>query len=64
MADLVSLKQLAERLGVPYRTAVQWRHRQRLPAPALMAGRSPVWEWPTVERWALDTGRLKEREHP
>lgn len=59
-AAVVGLREIADRLGVEYRTTVIWRQRGVLPEPSTFVGRSPVWDWRTIERWAVKTGRLAE----
>jgi hypothetical protein len=57
--DLVALPGVARRFDVKVKTAETWRARGLLPKPLVVDGaRTPVWDWPTLERWGLDTGRL------
>ncbi len=58
--DLVGVREIAERLGVPRGTVAIWRHRAQMPEPEWTISGGPVWRWTTIERWARKTGRLKE----
>lgn len=56
----VGLTEIARRLKVADQTARQWAHRGVLPPPTWPkadAGRN-LWQWGTVEQWAILTGRL------
>ena len=50
--------EIADRLGVKPATVYQWRYLGRLPEPDWVVGGRPSWKWSTIERWAIDTGRL------
>jgi hypothetical protein len=56
--DPVGVAEIAERLGVKQQTAAMWRYRDLLPDPRWEVSRLPAWNWPEVERWAIQTGRL------
>src|ERR1700683_2689390 len=56
--DIVGLKEIAERLGVRQQTAAAWRYRGLLPIEEGTVSGAPAWAWPTIHRWAKDTGRL------
>lgn len=58
LADPVGLYEIAERLGVRQQLAYTWRQRGVLPEPKFELAMGPVWDWPTIEAWARDTGRL------
>ena len=58
--DIVSLKEIAERLGVAPSTPSQWRKRGLMPDPDWVLAIGPVWEWSHIELWAMDTGRLND----
>lgn len=58
--DPVGLAEIAERLGVRRQTAKDWKQRGLLPAPEGTVSGAPTWNWPTIERWARKTGRLKD----
>jgi len=58
MTHLVSIAEIADRLDVPKDTVNKWRHRGLLPDPDYSLAVGPVWEWSTIERWAIDTGRV------
>jgi predicted DNA-binding transcriptional regulator AlpA len=66
--ELVSLHEIADRLGRPVATVSQWRWRHRhlpkppwrpFPDPIKTVGRSPVFDWAEVEQWAKVTGRIR-----
>lgn len=54
----VDLHLIAKRLGVPIGTVHKWRYRGVLPEPDYPQLRSPIWEWETIEQWAL--ARMKK----
>lgn len=54
----VGLAEIADRLGVSSQTPYMWRHRGLLPEPSWIVSGAPAWNWPDVERWAKETGRL------
>lgn len=58
LIDPVGLVEIAARLSVRRETADTWRHRGVLPEPVCEVGGRPCWDWPDVERWARETGRL------
>lgn len=62
--DLVGVREIAERLGVPRGTVAIWRHREQMPEPEWTISSGPVWRWATIERWAEKTGRLPKGETP
>lgn len=50
---------IAERAGVERKTVHAWRDRhEAFPAPLLMLGTGPLWDWLDVEEWLSATGRL------
>jgi predicted DNA-binding transcriptional regulator AlpA len=56
--ELVIALDIARRLGVsPQRVNVLTRS-DGFPRPLGKLGRSSVWNWSSVERWARETGRL------
>lgn len=60
--DIVSVTEIAERLGTTPGTVHQWRRRHAdFPAPLVTLAVGPVWQWADVARWAerprLRTGR-------
>lgn len=57
--DPVGLSEMAERLGVSPQTPVMWNHRGLLPEPSWIVSGRPAWNWPDVQEWARQTGRLK-----
>lgn len=54
----MGLAEMAERLGVRQQTARAWRYRHLLPEPRWTISGQPAWNWPDVEAWAKETGRL------
>lgn len=52
--ELVSGAEIGRRLGVSRERVRQWAADQKsgFPDPIARVGRSVVWEWPPVERWA------------
>jgi hypothetical protein len=56
--DIVGVKEIAERLGVKPQTAAAWRHRGLLPPAEGTVSGAPAWQWQTIERWAIATGRF------
>jgi hypothetical protein len=57
-ADPVGVKEIADRLGVRSQTAAMWRYRELLPDPDWIVSGLPAWDWPKIEKWAKETGRL------
>lgn len=58
--NLVGAAEIAERCGVKRPQVVHdWRRRYPdFPEPVAQLRQALVWNWPEVERWAKDTGRL------
>lgn len=56
--ELVIAVDIAARLGLTKQRIAQLAGEPRFPQPIGRLGRSDVWKWSTVERWALDAGRL------
>jgi len=60
--ELVIAADIAERLGISRaRVSVLVSHSD-FPRPVGRLGRSDVWRWPSVERWARETDRLDQAE--
>lgn len=55
----VGATEIAQRLGVKRETVNQWQYRGLLPPARWTVSGGPAWDWPDIERWARDTGRLK-----
>lgn len=54
----VGIPEIAARLHVKRATVDMWRFRDtRFPEPDWTVGGRPAWNWPSVERWARETGR-------
>jgi predicted DNA-binding transcriptional regulator AlpA len=56
----VGIPEVAEKLGVKRATVDQWIQRGLLPEPDWTVGGRPAWNWPTVWRWAEETGRAPQ----
>lgn len=57
--DPVGVPELAARLNVTRKAVDQWRARGLgFPAQTWTIGGRPCWDWPVVEQWAKETGRL------
>lgn len=52
------MQEIAARLGVQPKTVRQWQFRRLLPPATWTVSGGPAWDWPTIEAWARDTGRL------
>jgi hypothetical protein len=60
--DLVGVKEIAERLGVPRGTVSIWKLRGLMPLPEVELGSGPVWRWSKISKWARETNRLPKEE--
>jgi hypothetical protein len=56
--DLVIAADVARRLGISPQRVNVLTSGPGFPSPIGKLGRSYVWRWSSVERWARDTGRL------
>jgi predicted DNA-binding transcriptional regulator AlpA len=56
--ELVIAADIARRLGISKQRVGVLAAAQGFPEPIGMLGRSQVWGWSSVERWARDTARL------
>jgi predicted DNA-binding transcriptional regulator AlpA len=56
--ELVIAADIAERLGISRPRVSVLATRPDFPRPVGRLGRSDVWYWTSVERWARETGRL------
>lgn len=56
--DPVGISEIATRLNVKRETVDIWRFRHLLPEPSWTVGGRPAWNWPDVETWAKQSGRL------
>ena len=54
----VGVAEIADRLGVKRQTAQMWNYRKLLPKPKWTVSGQPAWNWPDIERWAKESGRL------
>jgi excisionase family DNA binding protein len=48
--ELLTIEQLAERLGLKANTLYAWRHQGKMPDPDQRYGRLMLWRWATIER--------------
>jgi prophage regulatory protein len=60
--ELVIAADIAELLGISRARVHILVNRSDFPRPVGRLGRSDVWSWTSVERWARDTGRLNPAE--
>jgi prophage regulatory protein len=60
--ELVVAADVAERLGISRARVSVLASRSDFPRPIGRLGRSDVWRWASVERWARETGRLDQAE--
>lgn len=60
--ELVVAADIAERLGISRARVSVLVSRSGFPRPVGRLGRSDVWRWTSVERWARETGRLEQAE--
>ncbi|MGO9874649.1 MAG: hypothetical protein ACLPVY_12710 [Acidimicrobiia bacterium] len=58
--QLVGVTEIADRLGVAAAARVHdWRRRYPdFPEPVLKLAMGLLWNWPEIERWARERGRL------
>ena len=66
MCDPVGVAEIAERLGARQQTVAMWHYRSKrgemarpMPPPKWHVSGMAVWNWPTIERWARATGRVR-----
>ncbi|GIU94221.1 MAG: hypothetical protein KatS3mg012_0678 [Gaiellaceae bacterium] len=60
--ELVVAADIAERLSLSRARVSVLASSPGFPRPVGRLGRSLVWRWSTVERWARETGRLHPAE--
>jgi hypothetical protein len=63
--DPVGLKEIADMAGVSSTrggTVYIWRSRGVLPDEDRLVSGNPVWDRKVIEKWLVDTGRVKEAE--
>jgi predicted DNA-binding transcriptional regulator AlpA len=60
--ELVIAADIAQRLQISRARVSVLTSRSDFPHPVGRLGRSDVWRWGTVERWARDTRRLDPAE--
>jgi predicted DNA-binding transcriptional regulator AlpA len=56
--ELVIAVDIAKRLGITPQRVYVLASKPGFPRPLGRIGRSSVWRWSSVERWARETGRL------
>lgn len=59
--ELVIAVDIAKRLGISPQRVNVLAGGPTFPKPLGKLGRSSVWQWSRIERWAFDTGRLPAR---
>jgi predicted DNA-binding transcriptional regulator AlpA len=60
--ELVVAADIAERLRISRARVSVLTKRSGFPRPVGRLGRSDVWRWASIERWARDTHRLDPTE--
>jgi predicted DNA-binding transcriptional regulator AlpA len=60
--ELVVAADIAERLRISRARVSVLAKRPGFPRPVGRLGRSDVWRWTSVQRWARETGRLEHAE--
>ena len=60
--ELVIAADIAERLRISRARVSVLATRSDFPRPVGRLGRSEVWRWASVERWARETRRLNQAE--
>jgi len=60
--ELVIAADIADRLGISRARVSVLAGSLAFPRPLGRLGRSDVWRWSSVERWARETGRLVSSE--
>jgi predicted DNA-binding transcriptional regulator AlpA len=60
--ELVIAADIADRLGISRARVSVLANRSDFPRPVGRLGRSDVWRWTSVERWACDSRRLAPTE--
>jgi predicted DNA-binding transcriptional regulator AlpA len=50
-SDWVEMDDVAAMTGLTPDTVRQYRGSKRLPPEDAMVGRTPVWEWSTIQKW-------------
>ena len=59
--ELVIAVEIASRLGISPQRVNVLATSPGFPKPLGKLGRSSVWHWNSIERWAFETGRLPAR---
>lgn len=59
--ELVIAAHIAQRLGISRARVAVLARRDDFPRPIGKLGRSRVWRWETIERWARETGRMEDK---
>jgi hypothetical protein len=60
--ELVIAADIADRLHMSRARVSVLASRSDFPRPVGRLGRSEVWRWTSVKRWARETGRLNQAE--
>ena len=57
--DICDQRTIADRAGVSVEAVRKWRQRyEDFPAPVIVIGKSPAFNWTDVYDWLVRTGRL------
>jgi hypothetical protein len=62
VGDLVGAAEVANRLGLKHTQSVsvlKQRH-ESFPQAVMQLAKAYVWNWPDIEAWARETGRLRD----
>lgn len=59
---LMSVKEIAQLLGVDRASVATWKHQDRLPKPEwLVSGGIPIWTEQTIKDWAKEDDFVQAR---
>lgn len=61
MSNLLTLSQVAERLGLTMGTVSAYRSRGKMPEPDLQYGRTPLWKPETITAWRSSQTRVESK---
>ena len=57
MSEMLTLTEVAHRLGLAVGTVSAYRTRGRMPKPDLQYGRTPLWKPETIAKWRASQPR-------
>jgi hypothetical protein len=55
------MREISQRLSVRQQTVAMWKLRGLMPTVRWEISGNPAWNWPDIEKWARESGRLEER---